>query len=122
MTKRKEPPVVPFLPSDAVLLTGNREIADKANYNQTAGPGFTILGEDGKPIASGGIRVYSVGMAWFILNKEAAHLTAVIREAKIKLEEMQRNEKICELYAESDNGDVLLKHLGFKKKDNIWTL
>ncbi len=112
---------VPFLPSDAVLLTNNREIADKANYNQAAGPGFTII-ENGKPIASGGIRVYPVGIAWFILNKETNHLMTIIREAKVKLKEMQRDEKICELYAESDNGDVLLKHLGFKKKDNIWIL
>ncbi len=110
---------VPFLPADAVILTGDRDVAAQATRNCTAGPGFTIL-EDGKPMASGGIRIYSVGMAWFILNKEAAHLTTVIREAKATLEKMQRDERICELYAESENGDVLLKHLDFTKKDNIW--
>ncbi len=111
---------VPFLPADAVILTGDRDVAAQATYNQASGPGFTILDKNGDPVASGGIRVYGTAIAWFILNKEAAHLTTVIREAKATLEKMQRDERICELYAESDNGDVLLKHLGFTKKDNIW--
>ncbi len=105
-----------YISADAVIISGNRDIVTQANHNQAAGPGFTVF--DGKtPIACGGIRVQGVGMAWFIFNEQAQkeHLKTIIREAKEKLDEMQRNNELCEVYAESDNADVWLKHLGFKK-------
>ena len=110
-----------FLPADAVIITQDRMLAEKASWNGTAGPGFTVL-NDGKPIACGGIRVHGCGVAWFAFNEEAQknHLRTVIKEAKEKLEEMQRDNELCEVYAESEDTDVWLKHLGFHKKNNLF--
>lgn len=113
--------VKPFLPADQVIITGNRNHAELACHNQVAGPGFTIL--DGKtPIACGGIRVQGVGIAWFAMTEEARkkHSMSVFSKAKKKIEEMQREQELCELFATSEDCDSWLKHLGFHKVENIF--
>lgn len=110
--------VIKFTPADIAIITGDRTRASIANHNCVAGPGYTVL-VDGKPIACGGIRVHGCGVAWFAFSKEAEkeHLKTIIREAKKKLEEMQRENELCEVFAVSEDTDTWLKHLGFKKKD-----
>lgn len=108
--------IKPFMPSDAAIILQDRDCIIQANHNLAAGPGFTLL--DGKtPIAAGGIRRYGVGIAWFIMTEEAkkVHPIEIIRAAKEEVERMQRENELCEVYAESDNADKWLKHLGFQK-------
>ena len=110
-----------FLPADQVIITGNRECAELACHNQVAGPGFTIM-DGNRPIACGGIRVVGVGIAWFAMTEEARtnNPMLVIRKAKKKIEEMQRQQELCELFAESRSCDKWLEHLGFHKVENIF--
>ncbi len=110
--------IVKYAAADVPIITGDRSKIGIANHNQVAGPGFTVL-EDGKPIASGGIRTFGVGAAWFVFGKEAKekHLKMIIKNAREKLDEMQRENELCEVFALSEDTDTWLKHLGFVKKD-----
>jgi len=110
----------PYIASDLIIITGDRNKTQLANYNQAAGMGFTIF--DGKtPIACGGVRVQGIGVAWFAMSEEAKkHPVSVIRKAKKRIEEMQRKQEVCELFAESVDTDKWLESLGFKKNDNIY--
>lgn len=112
--------VKPYIAADAAIITVNRDIVSSANHNQAAGPGFTVF--DGKkPIACGGIRVHGVGMAWFLMNDGVKkHPVAIIRKAKEAIEQMQRENELCEVFAVSDNADKWLETLGFKKINNIF--
>ncbi len=111
---------IEFTAADELIITGNRNGVESANLNQISGPSFTLI--DDKPIACGGFRIHGVAEAWFVMSKEARekHLKAVIRACKEKLEQMQRDEKIFQMYARSDISDNFLQHLGFEKKDNIF--
>ncbi len=113
--------IAKYIAADAVLITGDRKKVDMANHNQTAGPGFTVL-KDGKPIACGGIRTFGVGVAWFVMNEEAKknHPLMIIRKAKKAMDEMQRENELCEVFAESENCDKWLEELGFHKNVNIF--
>ena len=112
-----------FAAADEVIITGDRNRTDNANLNQVSGPAFTILDNDGKPIACGGMRIQGVAEAWYQMNQiaEKEHLKYVMRQCKEKLEEMQREEKIFQMYAKNVISENFLEHLGFEKAYNIFT-
>ena len=113
--------IVPFVPADEIIISGNRERTDSANLNQVSGPAYTVLLK-GKPIASGGLRIHGICEAFFMMSKEAEkeHLKTVMEQCKKKLEEMQRQEKIYQMYARCDISENFLEHLGFEKVNDIF--
>ena len=114
--------IVEFTAADECIVSGDRNRVDSANLNQISGPAFTILDSDGVPIACGGLRVSGTAEAWFQMNKvaEKQHLKTVMRQCKKRLEEMQRDEKIYQMYARCDISENFLEHLGFKKVNDIF--
>ena len=117
----KDIEIVPFVPADEIIISGNRERTDSANLNQVSGPAYTVLLK-GKPIASGGLRVHGICEAFFMMSKETEkeHLKTVMEQCKKKLEEMQRQEKIYQMYARCDISENFLEHLGFEKVNDIF--
>lgn len=111
----------PYLPTDAVILTGDRMCAELAQLNQISGPGFTLC-DGNRPLASGGVRIYGVAEAWFVLGDEAKekYLLMVMRKIKKELEKIQRREKLYKIYAEDTKSENFLQHLRFVKKNNIF--
>lgn len=117
-----------FLPADAIILTGDRDRADEANYNQTAGPAESLF-IDGKLICSGGIRV-TVGESWAIFSEEAkamlaqkehsSKLKAVLKTLREQMESMQREHQLTRLFAEPIVSERFCKAMGFKKQNNIY--
>jgi len=108
---------IAFAAADEVIITGDRTRTDSANFNQVSGPAFTILDNNGNPIACGGLRIKGIAEAWFQINKEKKQLVYIMKKCREKLNAMQREEKICQMFAMSDNSENWLEHLGFKKED-----
>lgn len=118
----------PYLPADGIILSGDRSRAEQANFNQSAGPAFTLF-LDGAMVAAGGVRL-SVGEAWFILSgylrEQLNHVNyrpekrQILRTCQQMLEQMTRDEGLYRLYAEARIAEGFCEALGFEKKDNIY--
>ena len=113
--------LVPFIPADAVIISGDRTNTEAANLNQIAGPAFTLI-EDNRPIACGGYRIHGVAEAWCALGEQAKgkNLLTVIRRIKKEMDRQQRKEQLYKIYAENTESENFLEHLGFVKKNGIF--
>lgn len=120
--------IEPFLPSDGILLSGDRTKAEQANFNQSAGPAFTLF-LDGKMLAAGGVRL-GVGEAWFLLPESVRTQLAqpeydeqkriIIESCKAKMEEICRTEHLYRIYAEARTGARFCEAMGFEKRENLY--
>jgi hypothetical protein len=133
--------IIDFNAEDMLTMTGELSAEQKqillnyAQLNQVAGPGCTVL-LDGKPICSGGVRIYGIGEAWAYFSKDITgvllqHRITILKVYLEYLEKMQRDNKLWKIWAETnkdsfiDNGDQMrredfLRFMGFKRHENAF--
>ena len=112
--------IKPFIPADAVKITGDKTCLPAAELNLASGPGFTIF--DGKKIlACGGVRIYGIGEAWFLMAPgNEGRIKSIMRQTRETLEGIQRDRELYKIYAENIVSETFIKHLGFEKKNGIF--
>jgi len=116
-----------FNPEDAVNILQDQSVLQKAKFNQNTGPGYTAF-RDGKPIASGGVRMYGVGEAWGIFSDEALKHKFIpemprwdlFHDCREWLDRIIKENNLWRLYAEPTIPDkahkLFLERLDFEEK------
>lgn len=109
---------IDFRVEDMVSLGGD---SNGAACNMISGPAFTLLDDDGKILAVGGVRCLGIGQAWARVGELGkTHRKTLLKTARQVIEECIARERLVRVYAEATvDTPAWFKHLGFQWQNNI---
>ena len=109
---------IKFSVEDAFRILGNIDDINTARLNEVSGPAYSAF-HNGELLGCGGIRHLGIGEAWAIYTEKAKeHRKELLRQSRLWLDKMMRDEKIWRLWSEApENNQNFLKHMSFRKTE-----
>lgn len=109
---------IKFSVEDAFHILGNLDNINAARLNEVSGPAYSAF-HNGELLGCGGIRALGIGEAWAIYTEKAKeHKKELLKQSRIWLDKMMRDERIWRLWSESpkiETNQNFLKHMGFRE-------